>query len=1441
MPQSPDLGQAKAPDKSLPETSSSENANEPNQTSPTVADSNNCDNNMTSTSNTSGGNSNNNAASGASQEISSKSLKHMNDHDFKDLLEEAISYKSPKDRENTSETFRKLLEHVERTKDEFPAISEARYQRGSNNQHGGSLQDLKESGAHDMLDNDYTYGKSNRRHHHNSRTQKYSLVSTRQREGGSLPSNVNVSNCFLSNEPRFLNEVGSKRRGKAERTFSGTSSNGGQDSTLSYESKDYPILGDHTTITEIDFCEDGSQPQVDENGNAIVTKKKKKFDADRNITTVDVTKVEGYRGCDPIETLVKFIENSETTDSTKKSDKFSTVAGCKKKEKKKDKDLKKDMHKVKKSTSLEELRSCTKFDEDEKLAAGVIMRTKGKKPSNNTVTSPNDGKENAKQNSKRGERRSWGTEELTYLGENNAIEEVREKNKEKEKAKKVKDNLDKQQEKYEKLEKVEKQPQKKKKSERSLSVLSMESAQSETAEFHVVTKKKKSKKRQSLEEARITTGKIVPSFPSKPTNSGHKKYQSSNSFSNDRDAYLTAYSPHDSRRKSTSSVPPSEKSDSSDLDSVHSLPIESVSSRYQSGNTSQMQHQSYADIARTVNATKQNAAMWHTSGANQKDKWPAVSVSTLSNVTSPVTVEAPSNVVQTNPSKNRSSSAKSKSLVKDFPDLAIDRSSRMSNSYDGASSCSSSSSTSTIVKQISYSQSLGDKVIVDSTVKGASKSPTTVGGAKLTDVIRGNENVKQTLQKSKSADNERFYSAEQYPALEKTIKRHSTQNPISDIQSLQNSGSAGVLVLPTGSQVISNKQRSPPPPSSAYSQQAQQISTVITNPSCIVCPSAVSGSNSSITAPVVASSDTTAFAITANSALSDTSKIVINNNLDMNTKIAATSSSNSNNLGNMNSSSTISSIIVTNNGKKSKANTKVNPESLSPSLVEMNNAKNSSRQPQVQTNHTLVAADGAVQSEAVIQNHCIAAPTINPRKPNKLESLQPMQQQQQVCGVNPSTNRKSKKDKHQQHNLNNISGDEMSQHTSASAQGKLSNRPAVIILNDASDSVMCGGSDFTFGDFNEEELRLFDCNHHLDDSGSYNISGPDVNSSSSITSDTVHEDVHLSPHSDLGYSSSNNRSIFSESMEQNNVASMGSGSQKGGPSAYMGTETESSSAAQLTSANEYEEYNQISSSNISSLPNDSAIIMATQNCSISSQYNSSQLQPQSNSVATNLGSTNVLFSTPLSASSSSSSSSNATTNALSDNPMTSANLNEVQDSTNNETTKYDLPLTNHLNKMDSPNSDNVNISNTRKNPINNNNNSSSNSGNSETGFAPSTTNCVSTPVPNNNSLSKDATALIDICTKNNYIKRSVATGMPTANMNCRNPHSESSTIQQKSSCDNNMMMKRLRKEINIRFVAPPISHDINTTNYEKIVDFVGLAWEDIMHGVNGETEYYDGQ
>ena len=94
-----------------------------------------------------------------------------------------------------------------------------------------------------ILDCEYNYNR-HRRNHHNSRPKKYcSLVSSRQREGGSLPSNVNVSNCNLSIcEPSFLNEVLHKRRtiasgggivNKTERTCSGTSCTSGTSVTSS--------------------------------------------------------------------------------------------------------------------------------------------------------------------------------------------------------------------------------------------------------------------------------------------------------------------------------------------------------------------------------------------------------------------------------------------------------------------------------------------------------------------------------------------------------------------------------------------------------------------------------------------------------------------------------------------------------------------------------------------------------------------------------------------------------------------------------------------------------------------------------------------------------------------------------------------------------------------------------------------------------------------------------------------------------------------------------------------------------------------------------------------------------------------------------------------------------------------------------------------------------
>lgn len=55
------------------------------------------------------------------------------------LLDEAISYKMLKDRQ--------------KGKKRFPVISEARYQRDSDNKHGESLQDLKAGGSFKTLPN----------------------------------------------------------------------------------------------------------------------------------------------------------------------------------------------------------------------------------------------------------------------------------------------------------------------------------------------------------------------------------------------------------------------------------------------------------------------------------------------------------------------------------------------------------------------------------------------------------------------------------------------------------------------------------------------------------------------------------------------------------------------------------------------------------------------------------------------------------------------------------------------------------------------------------------------------------------------------------------------------------------------------------------------------------------------------------------------------------------------------------------------------------------------------------------------------------------------------------------------------------------------------------------------------------------------------------------
>lgn len=79
--------------------------------------------------------------------------------------------------------------------------------RGSNRHtQGGSLQDLAETDKQDqLLESDGIIGSHSRRQH-NSRQKKYSSVSTRQREGGSLPSNVNCNPY----EDHFSNDFGKR-------------------------------------------------------------------------------------------------------------------------------------------------------------------------------------------------------------------------------------------------------------------------------------------------------------------------------------------------------------------------------------------------------------------------------------------------------------------------------------------------------------------------------------------------------------------------------------------------------------------------------------------------------------------------------------------------------------------------------------------------------------------------------------------------------------------------------------------------------------------------------------------------------------------------------------------------------------------------------------------------------------------------------------------------------------------------------------------------------------------------------------------------------------------------------------------------------------------------------------------------------------------------------
>lgn len=228
----------------------------------------------------------------------------------------------------------------------------------------------------------------------------------------------------------------------------------------------------------------------------------------------------------------------------------------------------------------------------------------------------------------------------------------------------------------------------KRKTEDGVPALVVSATTSEETEFHVVTKKQRRKKRRSSSGGRAGSSvsghgglfgdenrrSAVPQY-------GHSYYQSRGDSSSyyQRKGFTpgSGFPPHDRmveregggvmlyqyrhhhrprspehiRRKSTSSMPPSDKSDSSDLDSVHSLPVSSTTPKLtldqtstSSGSTPQA---SYADITRMASSNVSSSSSTQGSCNMNAGKWPTVTATKSQVIPSPATTTSTSTTTTT--------------------------------------------------------------------------------------------------------------------------------------------------------------------------------------------------------------------------------------------------------------------------------------------------------------------------------------------------------------------------------------------------------------------------------------------------------------------------------------------------------------------------------------------------------------------------------------------------------------------------------------------------------------------------------------------------------------------------------------------------------------------------------------------------------------------------
>ncbi|XP_072754240.1 uncharacterized protein Tyf isoform X2 [Anoplolepis gracilipes] len=339
-------------------------------------------------------------------------------------------------------------------------------------------------------------------------------------------------------------------------------------------------------ITMKDPSVSGEKKSLDENGNAVQSyndrfakKLRRKHTQEHNVKVYNAENVEGHRNED-IDSLINFIENKESKSKKGKTGnpvRVKASSGTKPRTREKDTKREQLPSKLQKSNSLEEI-SKTKLEDlttEKSVSSSGASSVSSQHGENVALRRPKQRSTGDTTVDSRGDRRSWGTEEGQSIYCNDTGEDYTSRR-----------NSNK---------KINPEPE-------------------HETEFLVVTKKKKSKK-----QRRSSSGGRAQNL----TTSG-SYLQSSRGFSNE---YRTPLSP-ELRRKSASSMPPSDKSDSSDLDSVHSLPVTSNSSKHNltkvatsSGGTPQA---SYADIARMATISHNLNMSTIVPGMLNTASWPSV-------------------------------------------------------------------------------------------------------------------------------------------------------------------------------------------------------------------------------------------------------------------------------------------------------------------------------------------------------------------------------------------------------------------------------------------------------------------------------------------------------------------------------------------------------------------------------------------------------------------------------------------------------------------------------------------------------------------------------------------------------------------------------------------------------------------------------------------------